>query len=235
MSYCVNCGVELDESLTACPLCATRVYHPEKEEINSKADSPFPKEKGEVEKVSKLDNVIYISALLLSIIITCTLLNVLVFNSVWWSIPVNGICMMLWVFFITAVYSEKITIYVTLMSDLIAIALYLYLISVLSGSNRWFYAIALPIIFVTLFLLELFTFLSKNISYSIMVGTMYFFITVAGISFTTEVVTDLYVNNKLAISWSAIVITVCVIIITIIGMALIIRPLRNYISKRFHI
>ena len=28
MSYCVNCGVELDGSLQACPLCNTQVINP---------------------------------------------------------------------------------------------------------------------------------------------------------------------------------------------------------------
>lgn len=28
MSYCVNCGVELDRSLRACPLCNTPVINP---------------------------------------------------------------------------------------------------------------------------------------------------------------------------------------------------------------
>ena len=28
MSYCVNCGVELDASATKCPLCDTPVYNP---------------------------------------------------------------------------------------------------------------------------------------------------------------------------------------------------------------
>ena len=235
MSYCVNCGVELDKSLKACPLCSTKVYHPEKEQINEKEISPFPKEKGEVEKISRLDSVIYLSVLLLSVVITCSLLNLLVYNSVWWSIPVNGICMMLWVFIITAAYSEKITIYTTLLCDAISIGMYLYLISIMVQTDDWLYEIALPILIITLALLELFTLLSKTIPYSLLVGTLYFFITVAGICLTTEIVVDLYINKNINISWSAIVLTVCVIIIIMIVMALIMKPLRNYISKRFHI
>ena len=29
MSYCVNCGVELDPSAKTCPLCGTPAWHPE--------------------------------------------------------------------------------------------------------------------------------------------------------------------------------------------------------------
>ena len=46
MSYCVNCGVELDASATKCPLCDTPVYNPKAPEPATQP-SPFPKEKGE--------------------------------------------------------------------------------------------------------------------------------------------------------------------------------------------
>ena len=50
MSYCVNCGVELDASATKCPLCDTPVYNPKAPEPSTQP-SPFPKEKGQVEVV----------------------------------------------------------------------------------------------------------------------------------------------------------------------------------------
>ena len=27
--YCIHCGVELSDSETVCPLCGTRVFHPD--------------------------------------------------------------------------------------------------------------------------------------------------------------------------------------------------------------
>ena len=52
MSYCVNCGVELDASAKKCPLCDTPVYNPKAPEPE-KQPSPFPLEKGQVEVVKK--------------------------------------------------------------------------------------------------------------------------------------------------------------------------------------
>jgi len=54
MSYCVNCGVELDASATKCPLCDTPVYNPKAPEPSTQP-SPFPKEKGQVEVVKRKD------------------------------------------------------------------------------------------------------------------------------------------------------------------------------------
>lgn len=38
--YCVNCGVELADSETVCPLCGTRVFHPDLS--RPQADAPYP-------------------------------------------------------------------------------------------------------------------------------------------------------------------------------------------------
>ena len=48
MSYCVNCGVELDRSAKACPLCNTPVINPN-ELLRKEQKTPFPQEKGQVE------------------------------------------------------------------------------------------------------------------------------------------------------------------------------------------
>ena len=55
MSYCVNCGVELDASAKECPLCNTPVLNPRELEKIAKAQHPFPTEKGQVETVKRKD------------------------------------------------------------------------------------------------------------------------------------------------------------------------------------
>ena len=54
MAYCVNCGVKLEESLEKCPLCNTPVYHPDMNP-EKKVKSPYPEERGTVEKVRRTD------------------------------------------------------------------------------------------------------------------------------------------------------------------------------------
>lgn len=51
MSYCVNCGVELEASLRECPLCHTPVINP-MEAGKDKPPSPYPTDKGQVEEVT---------------------------------------------------------------------------------------------------------------------------------------------------------------------------------------
>ena len=41
--YCIKCGVELADSEKVCPLCGTRVYHPDIEIKTT--EPPFPEYK----------------------------------------------------------------------------------------------------------------------------------------------------------------------------------------------
>ncbi len=235
MSYCVNCGVELDVSLNKCPLCETKVFNPQNMvELDYKDTSTFPERRGEVEKTGKRDSVVFVTVLALTVGITCGLLNRLVYNSLWWSLPVIGVCLMLWIFFVAAVFSDKITIYAMFLMDAAAIGSYLYLISRMTETGLWFVQIALPILTVVFFLTELFTLLSRKLPFSLLVGTLYSFVSIAGICVTIEMVTDLYYVDNVSLSWSAIVLTVCAIISVILVMMLMMRRLRNSISKRLH-
>ena len=62
MSYCVNCGVELDNSVKQCPLCNTMVINPRVTEVRD-IENSFPQEKGKVEEVSRKDMGILLSLL----------------------------------------------------------------------------------------------------------------------------------------------------------------------------
>ena len=95
----------------------------------------------------------------------------------------------------------------------IVIMLPLFLISLITSSNQWFLAIGIPILGVTFGLLEMAVFLSKKFPSSLLTGTLYFFVMTAGICVTIEAVLDYYFRQAISLSWSAIVLTVCAIIV----------------------
>lgn len=232
MAYCVNCGVELDTNLKKCPLCNTPVYYPQQQE-ESKI-STFPKRKGEVEPVNRKDMIIFISGLFFSIMLTCTLLNVLVFNQVWWSVHVVGGCFTVWIFFIAAMLVNRISIYGMIFADMIAMLNYMFIISLLVNSQNWLYHVAAPIIMVIGLQWEIITLFSKKLPFSIWVGALYFFATVAISCVSVEVILDLYFIQKVNLSWSAIVLTVCVVVLVMIILVLMMGRLRSNINRRLH-
>ena len=63
MSYCVNCGVELHETCSVCPLCHTEVHNP-RHPADENAPKPFPVRQGAVAPVQKADVLILISVII---------------------------------------------------------------------------------------------------------------------------------------------------------------------------
>ena len=145
MSYCVNCGVELDASATKCPLCDTPVYNPKAPEPATQP-SPFPKEKGQVEVVKRKDLGVLLTVIVLATAATCGLLNALVFQGNLWSLAVIGVFLVLWVIMIPVVIYTRQPIYLSILLDGVAVVVYLYLLTYLTGHNGWFYGLGLPIV-----------------------------------------------------------------------------------------
>lgn len=233
MSYCVNCGVELEASLVSCPLCHTPVINPNDLPYVKKA-SPYPEEKGQVEEIKKKDWAILWSVVCSATAITCGLLNFLVFNQNLWSLLVIGVCIILWVAAVPIIIYTKLPIYVSLLADGIAIGIYLYMITYLTVSDDWFFHLALPIVIAFLCVAELFTLLERRVDHTFLSTAIYLFGGLAVLCVSIELLIDRFLGSDLSLSWSAIVLTVCVIIeialITIISK----RRFRDAVRRRLH-
>ena len=233
MSYCVNCGVELDASLEVCPLCNTPVLNPNEIE-RPQLKTPFPKENGQVEVVKRKDLGILLSVVLATTAITCGLLNILVFDSNRWSLLVIGVCMILWVLCIPAVIYTRLNIYASLLLDGLAVILYLYMITFLTDSERWYWGLALPIVVLVTCVIEAFALCVRRIPRSILSTTLFVFIGVAVLCVGIELLIDRFLGHRLWLTWSAVVLTVCVIISILLITMLSQKRLRNAVRRRLH-
>lgn len=239
MSYCVNCGVELEASLKECPLCHTPVINPvelqnKKGVQNTKKSSPYPKEKGQVEVVKRKDLGLLISLVLIATSVSCALLNLFVFRQNMWSLLIIGICVILFVLCIPAVIYTRIPIYLSLFLDGIAIGLYLYMITYLTSSDRWLWEIALPIVALITLLVEIFTVLIRNLPTSFITTALYIFIEAALLCIGIELLIDRFWSHPLGLTWSAVVLTVCGVIAIALVTVLSRRRLRDAVRRRLH-
>lgn len=232
MSYCVNCGVELDGSLKECPLCNTPVINPK--ELERKTKSPFPKEKGQVEKVKRKDLGILFSVVLIATGVTCGLLNLLVFKAIPWSLLIMGGCLIVWVVFIPAFIYSKLPIYVSLLLDGLAVGFYMYMITLVTGNDVWFYGLALPIVALVTCIAEVFTLCVRKLPTTFLTTTLYIFTAIGVLCIGLEMLIDFYLRRHIELVWSAVVLTVCVVIdITLITLLSRSR-LRNAVRRRLH-
>lgn len=233
MSYCVNCGVELEASLKECPLCHTPVVNP-KELGKELPPSPYPTDKGQVEMVKRKDLGILVSVVLTATSATCLLLNLLVFDSSLWSLVVIGSCLCLFVFSFPAIFYSKTPIYLSLLADGVSVVIYLFLITFLTDSSTWFWQLGLPVVVMLTALAELFPLLSRFFSITILSGALCIFLEIPAFCVTLELLIRHILMLDYHITWSAVVLTVCVIIDFALITILAKKRLRNEVRRRLH-
>ena len=233
MSYCVNCGVELEASLRECPLCHTPVVNP-KEAGKTVPPSPYPTDRGQVEEVKRKDLGILLSVVLSATAVTCLLLNLLVFNRSLWSLLVIGICICLFVFTFPMVYYRKMPPSLSLLADGAAVAVYLYMIAYLTPSTAWFWQLGLPIVLLVILNTEIFTFLARLVPFSLLSGALCLFIEIPLFCAALEVMIRRMLSAPIRLTWSAVVLTVCVIIDVALITILVKKRLRNVVRRRLH-
>lgn len=233
MSYCVNCGVELEPTLQVCPLCNTPVMN-SNERNQEIPPSPYPAHKGQVESVKRRDLGILLSVVLTATSATCLLLNLLVFESSLWSLLVIGICICLFVFTFPAVFYSKTPLFVSLLADGAAVAVYLFLISRLTASDTWFWQLGLPIAVLLTAMMELYTLFAKILPFTILSGALYLFVEIPVFCLSLELLIRHLLSQPYAVTWSAVVLTVCVIIDIALITILAKKRLRNEVRRRLH-
>lgn len=141
--YCVNCGVELDDTEKRCPLCETVVYHPDIEQKEVLPLYPVGKKPG-IQPKSRAINGIIIILFLIPIFI-CFLADLQrdgVLN--WFGFAAGGIIL----FYVTLAFPgwfHKPNPVIFLPCDFVAILLYLLYINIVTGGN-WFLSFAFPVI-----------------------------------------------------------------------------------------
>ena len=233
MSYCVNCGVELEASLKECPLCNTPVVNPAELESFKKA-SPYPINRGQVDVVKRKDFGILVSIILSATCISCLLLNLFVFSGSLWSLFIIGACLVLFVLAVPAVIYTKLPIYISLLCDGIATGIYLYLITFNTPDSRWFKELALPIVVLITILVEIFALLIRSFPVSLITTALYFYAETAFLCVGLELLIDRYMGKPLKLFWSSVVLTVCSVIVVMLITVLSKRRLRDAVRRRLH-
>ncbi len=236
MSYCVNCGVKLEQSLKVCPLCHTPVINPNDPHIQLAGSSPsaFPQQRGEVELARRKDAGIWITIVLAASALTCFILNMTTLQSIRWSFPVIGACLLLWVFFCPKMLYTRLPWSLCLGLDAVCILGYEYFLSTLTSGSRWFYELALPITLLAEILAVVYVLLYKLVSRAVLAAVLYFFIEAAILNLGIELLIDRFMGLPLKPGWSAIVFSVCTVISIALTAILSIARLRNTVRKRLH-
>lgn len=146
MSYCVNCGVELDSTAKKCALCDTPVYNP-LHQPEKDAPAPFSKTPVVPSSIKQKFVALIVTYILLIPNIVCALINVFAMPDNLWFIYVLSSSVLCWVVFVLPFFMKKLHPFLMWAFDTVAVALYIFVFYINdTRSEKWYFSIALPAI-----------------------------------------------------------------------------------------
>lgn len=147
MSYCVNCGVELDKSAKKCALCDTPVYNPNEQTEQDAAASPFSDIPVIPSGVKKRFVALIVTFILLIPNIVCFFVNLFFSPDTLWFVYVLSSCLLAWVMFVFPFLTKKLYPYLMWAFDSASVALYIFVFYTKTPlDGRWYVGIALPVV-----------------------------------------------------------------------------------------
>lgn len=233
MSYCVNCGVELDVTATACPLCNTKIYNPNQPPATD-VPTPYATVKGYVEPVKSHEFTILMTIVLFTTALVCVLLNLFTIQIGRWSYYVVGICAMCWIFMMPLFFPQKINVYRQLALNGLSVALFLALVSWLHPGNQWYQHIGFPLVVLGTLLIEIIFVFHVHLKSSMIIKTIVWVTAIAVFCIAVEIAIDLHLRDTFYLGWSAIVATCAFVIDIILSTIYLQKGLRAEIRRRMH-
>ena len=233
MSYCVNCGVELDATRASCPLCNTIVYNPN-QPVDLVSPTPYPKESGKSEKVDHKELTSLMSIVFATISVVCGLLNWLVFTRTCWSYYIIGGFAVLWVYLIPVFFRDKLSPFAAIGLDGLVLALYVGMVALLHPGQGWYLEIALPIVAISTALMEVYYLFNVRLKTSAITKLMVIFGIIAIITVAVQTLIGFHFNRMINLTWSAIVLACCMALEIILFALSFHKGARNELRKRMH-
>lgn len=140
--YCAKCGVKLDDSLAACPLCGTRAYHPDID--RTPTDGSFPREKyPALAKRSFLTQVVFTVLFLLPLLIV-PVCDFQFTGQITWSGYVIGAVLLGYLIFVLPTWFRKPNMVIFVPCSFVGVLLYLLYIDLINHGG-WFLSFAFPV------------------------------------------------------------------------------------------
>lgn len=228
--YCVKCGVQLADTEKSCPLCHTRVYHPDLQQ--PEATPLYPENDHRDKPINRWNIMLIVSILYLLPISICLVCDISISGKMEWSGYVVGALMIFYSAFLMPLWFEHPNPVIFTPTTFGVIAAFLLYISWQTGGG-WFLTFGLP---VTVALGLLFTALVTLMRY-IRRGRLFilggFTIGLGAFCVLLEILLHITFGLPGFGTWSLYPL----LSLTLLGLAMIataiFRPLREAVEKRF--
>ena len=229
--YCVNCGVELADSETVCPLCGTRVFHPDLP--RKQAPSPYPADPhGKPEEVNRSGILFVMTMLALLPAVICLLCDWRINGGIVWSGYAAGAIGLLYVLIVLPMWFSHPNPVVFVPVDFAAIGLYLLYIDLVTKGG-WFLSFAFPVTGAIGLLLTAVVTLVRYVH----AGYLYIFggalLLSGGLAVLIEFLINVTFGIHKALLWSIYPLAAGVILGGMLLVIAICKPLRKSLHRKF--
>ena len=232
MSYCVNCGVELNPGAPRCPLCGTEVVNP-RQAVDEMEPDFFPTRRAVVEPVSKRALAFLLTAMLASVSGCCALLNLVLRPHTPWYLFVVGAAAMLWVWLVFPLLARCMPVWGRLTLDVGAVGVYVFLISLALHGGAWFRGLAVPLLALSAAVVFALSWLLRR-GHSLLTTAAMALFAAGAFCVGVEVCCDWYLHSGWTPGWSLVVFACCVGLCIPIIIIRRIPSLRAEARRRFH-
>lgn len=229
--YCVKCGVKLSDDLNVCPLCQTKVYY-NQQQIKANDTKKYPEIMPTKTQANRsLASILTMLSLLAVTIIL--ILNYQLYSEIKWGGYAIFAIGLIYIIFIFPLWFTRYNPIIAAIINHIAIALLLLYVN-LKTNGSWFLTFALPLTVIICFNAVLAIILIKYVSKGGFFISGGIIILIGLSSMLIEFFQHLTFGSKMFV-WSLYVVSCCGIFGLFLILAGIIKPLKNYLNKRFFI
>lgn len=229
--YCVKCGAKLSDGQTVCPICDTRVYHPD---IQINESHTYPRVPFKSEEINRTGLMFIVTFLFLIPMLLPVFLELSWHSSIEWSGYVFGGTFVFYVTFILPYWFKKPNFVVFVPTAFVSVLLYLLYICIATDGS-WFMPFAFPVVgalaVIVSALIAILRYVKK--------GTLY---TVGGSLIALGVWTVLLehliksvFNTKYSFMWSTATLTVFIVLGLLLIVIAIVKPLKETFMRIFFV
>ena len=230
--YCIKCGVELADSEKVCPLCGTRVFHPDLP--CGSGEPPYPPAEHPNEEVSRVGALFVVTVCMLLPAVISVLVDWRVNGGIVWSGFVLGGLALLYVLAVLPLWFRRPDPVVFVPVDFAAIGVYLLYIDLATGGG-WFLSFALPVTGAAMLLVTaevaLLRYVPSGALYTLGGGL----ILAGGFNVLVEFLLNLTFHLHDTFLWSFYPLAVCVVLGAMLLVIAACKPLRRSLHKKFFI